>query len=229
MPWKAPDGIAVELHWDLVRPWDPFRPDLDAIFGRSSQPTGKGMATPSAADAVLLQCLQHHQEGFSCLARSVDIDRLARVLDETGWETLVSHAVAAGAGPLVAAGLESSRRMLGSPVSDHTLRRLLPSGFAAFGLRRLRLDRMIERRQAEAQPSLRWLVRFWTCPDGRARIAAFRHCFGLEPGFWEDTFFVPRGEVPLARRAKVRAGRSAAVAWLVLYQAWLLVEPEGGS
>ena len=214
IPWRSGTGVGVDLHWDVVRPADGFRPDLEGTFARSVAPAlaSGTFRVPCATDAILLQCLQHHQEGFRRLSRAVDLDRLSRRLSAAEWEDLVVRALDAGLGPLAWAGLETSRLVFGTPVPPSVSSALAPRALARVALESLRTDLLLREAADEPDPAIPWLVRIWTAPDGRRRLRVLRHLLALEPGFWEDRFFVPRSDVPLARRVRARWQRLAVVA-----------------
>lgn len=227
VPLRSPAGIGVDLHWDIVRPHEGFRPDLGAIFdrARAAAPTA-APAAPVVEDALLIQCLQHHQEGFASLCRTVDVDRLARRLDRRGWELVASSGRTAGMSALLWACLESSRRLVDTPVPAEILERVLPPGPVRAGIARLRPDLLIRRSAVARQPSIKWAVRFWTAPDGAHRLRVLRDLFLVEGGYWEDSLHVGRRQVPLPRRLVVRAGRLRTGLKLVAQQAWLAARSE---
>ncbi len=224
VPWRAPSGIVTDLHWSVVGPRSAFRPDLPGILARAGErrPRRSGPACPVPADALLLMSLQHQQEGFSDLRRAVDADRLARLMSPEDWDLLVRHATSSGMGALVAVYLLTSRNLLGTTVPAWVSASLYPGGFQGFALRRLRLEEMVARRMAAEVPAVKWLVHCWTAPDPAARRRVVRDLLLVEPGYWEDTFFVPRAAVPLSKRLIVRLGRWRTAAKLIAYEAWLL-------
>jgi hypothetical protein len=61
VPWTSPDGaVTLELHWELVRPGDPFPLDAAAVFERTLPFPAAGITARRLAPADLLDHLAAH-------------------------------------------------------------------------------------------------------------------------------------------------------------------------
>jgi hypothetical protein len=92
------------------------------------------MWIPSPHHQLLQIVLQNLQEGFSRLAREVDIDRITSNAEGFDWNALVKATRDGGLQSAVAVSLQLSRRLLGTVVPPDVSRELAPSRAARFHL-----------------------------------------------------------------------------------------------
>jgi hypothetical protein len=122
------DGSWIDLHWNLVGMGESrkhIRMPTDELLQRAvPQPSGGfGLLTLDPQDTLLHLCVNYGLDGGRRLRALVDIDTVAR----SGRVDLVEfgrRALLAGAGPLSAAILQRTSRLLGTPMAPEVLREL---------------------------------------------------------------------------------------------------------
>ena len=132
-PLVNANRMAVELHWTLVRPDRPFRPDLDGLWERA-QPTEIASVPVwvlSPEDLLLHLSLQVSQDRFAGTLRSLcDIDHAAHCYrNEINWRTVRQRAVTWSAQHSAYLSLRLASELLGTAVPDEILDELQPGDF----------------------------------------------------------------------------------------------------
>jgi hypothetical protein len=125
----------VDLHWTLV--------DDTAARGRCRFPTeplfaahrqvvlaGAAVPTTGPVHTVLHVALHAALSGATRLVWLVDLDRVVR-RDEPDWDEVLREAASAAMAAQVGVVLARARRIVGAPVPNEVLRRLVPTGWRA--------------------------------------------------------------------------------------------------
>gem|GEM_PF-1178560 len=170
-PLVSPHGTIVEIHWTLVRPDHPFKPDLDGLWERArpAEVAGVLVRVLSAEDTLIYLSFQAAQDRFIHALKYVcDIAQVvARYQHEINWRVVSERARSWGGQHSVYLALYLARDLLGAEVPDETLAELRPASFDA----RLAVwarDRLL-RRAEEAQPLGPKFMRAWNAPTWGAR------------------------------------------------------------
>jgi hypothetical protein len=193
------DSHCVELHWDLSMPDSPFRLSPETVLeeARRLELDGRpAILIPRAEHLILHVVLQNLQEGFSRMARTVDVDRILTVEPSLDWDDLVSEARRGRLGHATALTLKLAKRLLDSAVPEGVVRRLSPSPSSRAHLTLMDPAGFLLRQESIHVAAAKDLVDFWLADDLGARIAILRglmqHGFrsGLEAdrsGLWHGT------------------------------------------
>jgi hypothetical protein len=166
IPLEHPRSIYVEIHWALTRPHSPVRIDPSAVFEQGRELVldgGLPRLAPRAEHMILHLVLQNLQEGYSRLARIVDIDRVVATGNGLDWEFLAEEARRGNLGSPLALSLQLARLLLGTSVPDAVMRELRPPATARFHLALLLpAPSLLEQRRPANDSDLRllelWLV-----------------------------------------------------------------------
>lgn len=172
LPLTRPDGMILELHWDLVKPDRPYRLDPRGVIERSVALPAPAttMRMPSIEDQVLHTVVQQLQNGFTHLSRTVDLDRLVAV-GRPDWEVLEERARACRLSHALAYGLQLARHLLGTNCPDGVVEALAPGPLARahlslFDPLQSALDQRFDERRAEYN-----LLRLWLTQTRASRVA----------------------------------------------------------
>jgi len=137
IPLRHPGAHIAEIHWALTRANLPFQLDAEAFLSRVvpiERPDRPVLLMP-APELMLLHLVgQNLQEGFSRVARLVDLDRIIASGVEIDWDVFLAAARDGGLGPASALSLHLAERLLGADVPTGVLRQLEPSPAARFHL-----------------------------------------------------------------------------------------------
>ena len=143
---KRPEGLpalSIELHWHLVVPSWPCRPDLDGIWARAVPATiaGIGAMTLSPDDTLLHLCLHACKHKLTAGLRPLcDIAEVIRHhSDRIDWAAVIRRALQWRTGSFTYVPLLLARELLGASVPDRALDGLAPTA----------LDRQIVRVAAQ--------------------------------------------------------------------------------
>ena len=177
IPLDHPDSHAVEIHWALSRATAPFQLDSKEVLAQSIRLEKVGqpdLLLPRPEHMLLHLVLQNLQEGFSRLARLVDIDRLVATTPDMDWEVLV---VAAKKGSLTSAtalSLQLASRLLGSCIPAPVIEELRPGPVSRFNLTMMRpVSSLLNQRLLHADAAIR-LHEFWLLRGASKRISLLR-------------------------------------------------------
>jgi hypothetical protein len=171
------DSHCVELHWDLSMPDSPFRLSPERVLQEARRLELKDrpvILVPRAEHLVLHVVLQNLQEGFSRLARAVDVDRILIVEPSFDWDELVTEARRGKLGHATALTLQLARRFLDSPVPEDVVRRLSPSPLSRAHLALMDPPRFLLHQECLRVAAARDLADFWLADDWGARVDILR-------------------------------------------------------
>jgi hypothetical protein len=211
---QRPDGIIVELHWELSRPIESLH--LDAAAFRTESVVARAaprLRVPRPELALLHIVAENLRDGFDRLTRLVDVDRIVASTPAMDWRYLESAAREARLLPSLALVLELSRDMLGTPLPDDVRRRIRPSAIVRFHLALLRPGASMLRQRALTRPSWVVLLQLWLL-SGEPRTAALRRMLRGEDA--DPLDWIWRGDAspdaagPIAARPVRRMGKLAA-------------------
>jgi hypothetical protein len=168
-PLEHRDSHVVEIHWALSPPGSLFQLDEATVIEhaiRLERPSGPPFKAPRPEHMILHLVLQNLQEGFSRVARTVDIDRIISAVPALDWDALASSAVDGRLVSPAALSLRHAMLLLGTPVREEDLCRLLPSRVARFHLAGLLpassiLDQRYQHGHAGRHLLELWLLRSW--------------------------------------------------------------------
>jgi hypothetical protein len=159
---QRPDGIIVELHWELSRAIEPLHLDATAFRAESVVVAGTPRVRVPRPELTLLHIVAENlRDGFDRLTRLVDVDRIVAATPAMDWRYVESAARAARLLPSLALVLELSRDMLGTPLPDDLRRRIRPSAIVRFHLALLRPGASMLRQRALTRPSWVVLLQLW--------------------------------------------------------------------
>lgn len=165
-----PHGVVTELHWDVVRRGAAYRIDPERMLedGISVALRDVGVVrAPCWEDHLLLIVLQNLQDGFSRLARFVDIDRIVRSAQPFDWDRLIETAHMGGLVKPLALSLRICERLLVTPVPAHAFERLAFDRASRLHLGLLRpAEFVLEQRAKRIWPASR-LLSLWLLPSWR--------------------------------------------------------------
>ena len=169
---QRPDGIIVELHWNLTRPIEPFLIDAASVLRESVAVRGPmAMRVPRPEHALLHTVLEIVRE-FDRLTRIVDVDRIVSAAPAIDWRYLEETARKARLLPSLALALELSRNMLGTAVPDEVRRRIRPPASVRLHLALLRPAASLLRQRALTRPSWLTLFQLWLLSGERRSTLA---------------------------------------------------------
>ena len=218
---RSESGINVELHWDLSRPADYVRMDIEGMQSRARALVSSGVPLhlPAHEDQLLHAASQALREGFRDLRRVVDAALLLRAGAGAARE-VAGRAVTSGLGTPLWVLLGMTREVAGvaEPGLETALR---PGGFAAACLQSLDLaDDALARHRRPV--GVRSLVASLCSPGlatGLSRLQA--SLFPGEAGFLDDGHHPddPPGHL---RRAVLSTKRLGSLLGAGVYQAWRL-------
>lgn len=214
-----PKGSIVELHWDLIRPDEPFQLDAAAFLHRSRvnhRSMGPDFRVPSPEDMVLHMASQNLGDSFR-LRRLVDVDRTIACSARLDWGYLERSAKAGRLQVVLALSLRLCETLLGTSV---------PPGF----IRTLRVPRIVRVHLTLLRP-LQWVA---LQPPDRTAASELRHFWfilGWRPRLKRIAQMLARREDPLnwiwkgrdapEERAAAPLQGIASLFKLVVYQAWV--------
>lgn len=141
IPLYHANSHAVEIHWGLATPGSPFALDAAEMLRSAVPHSANGLGPvllPSPEQMFLHLVLQNVQEGFSRLARTVDVDRILTAPTRLDWETVARRAAAGGLTSSAALSLQLAQRLLDTPLPREATTRLRPSGAARLHLALMR-------------------------------------------------------------------------------------------
>jgi hypothetical protein len=219
---RGPTGINVEVHWDVSRPADYFRFDLEGLRERARSLTMDGISIrlPEPADQLLHAAAQCIDEGFTNVWRVVDGALLLR------WGDLNTHGLARradeqGVGSALWALLRLIDRLTGvaSPALEQAL---APSRLRQRCIESLDLAGTMMNGFASRHSGHRRLVEWLCAPSGvRSLSQAARFVF---PG---EALLLAWGHQPDAlpgplKRTRIGLGQLWSLSKIVGYQGWCL-------
>jgi hypothetical protein len=205
---QRPDGIIVELHWELTRSIEPFHLDAAAfIAGSVSVPGAVRMRVPRPEHALLHIVAENLRDGFNRLTRLVDVDRIVATAPAMDWSYLEATARDARLLPSLALSLEMSRDMLGTQVPDELCRRIQPSAWVRLHLALLRPGASLLRQRAVTRPTWVTLLQLWLL-SGESRPAALARLFRGEDAdpldwMWQGNSAPVAAAHPVSRLGKL--------------------------
>jgi hypothetical protein len=216
----------VEIHWALTMPKAPFQLDASEVLAQSTlleRPGQPVLFLPRPEHTLLHLVVQNLQEGFSRLARLVDIDRIVASTPGLDWEVLVAAARKGNLASATAESLQLAHRLLGATVPDGVLRELRPGPVARFHLAIMRPDRSLLSQRSESVYSAKDLHELWLLGGLCRRLLLLRQMLVSDPAI-----IFPRQERPGALVRLWRLGKLV-VLQLYLYVAAALdqVTPSG--
>ena len=221
---RKPSGVTVEVHWDLSRPSDYFRFDLDGWLKRSRllDAGGMTMRTPSGGDQLLHAASQALGERFSGLRRVLDAALLLRcgAGDDPG---LVERARSQGLATALWVLLELAREITEVEAPTGLERGLRPRRAVRSCLASLRLSDRAVALDGSSPEVFKSLLRWLCAPNPlRALAEVGRFVFPGEMHFLEAGY--PPGNLPgPARRALLSVRRSGTVVRIASHQLGRLV------
>ncbi len=173
IPLRAPQGAIVELHWRLAAKDALFSLSASEVLQRATSiPTPHGrLRIPSAEDLVLQITLQCAAEGFSRVARIVDLDRMLALADNLNWERIELGAQQASLGSTLWLALRLARRMFDTPLPPGAPEGLAPRRVTRFHLELLRPRRELFGPNDRNAHARRRLVTLWLVPGWSRRFA----------------------------------------------------------
>ena len=172
---QRPDGIIVELHWELTRVIEPFHLDAAAFLAESVVvPGALRMRVPRPELALLHIVAENLRDGFNRLTRLVDVDRIVATTPAMDWGYLEATARTARLLPSLALALELSRDMLGTPLPDEVRQRIRPSAAVRFHVALLRPGASLLRQRALTRPSWMVLLQLWLLSGERRAVVLAR-------------------------------------------------------
>ncbi len=218
-------GVRIELHWDLSKPADYYRFDLNdwRKSSRSIEVNGVRIAVPSDEKQLLHAAAQAVSEGFIDLRRVVDAAFLLR----NGSLQLSSVAKSArnqGIQYGLWTLLDLLRTLGGLEVSTELMLKIQPPESRRNCIRSLSLAEKMLDRSTVHRSGLRTWIYWLCCPDPRlTRSKAYSYLFPddvhlLEMGYSPDSM------PSLLNRFRISAIMSWSLLKLTAYQAWCLTK-----
>lgn len=172
LPLAHRDGQIIELHWDLVKPGRPYRLPPEEMIRRSTplEVAGATVHVPTAEDQILHTAIQQLQDGFTFIARSVDLDRVAAV-HSPRWEEIATRAIDGQLATAVAYAAQLARCTLKSPIPDGLVRELAPGRLARTHLSLMRPVHSAMEQRFVGHPTASNLLRMWLSQGHRSRAS----------------------------------------------------------
>lgn len=211
-------GFRFEVHWDLTRPRDPFRPAIEWWWEgiREVSCLGSPVRTLAPERNVFHFSLQNAQEGFTRLSRLYDLVRVLEkerdsIVQRMARDLLLEHQ------PVAYLSLRLARELLGAKVEERELERLhvgWPTRLA-FGALRFQ-DAMVEQ-TALLDPDIRFLFTFWLSCGARAKLRRLRELLLPDDSLLERSLQISAAEIGVGRRIRFRVRRLLTVVKLVAY------------
>ena len=170
LPLAHHDGQMIELHWDLVKPGRRYKLDAAGVMERAVavDAAGASLWIPSLEDQMLHAAIQQLQDGYTFLARSVDLDRLIRS-DAPDWELLQQRAIEGNLGTALAYALQLAHWTMQTPIASSTVGSLAPGYIARAHLSMLRPVRSALEQRFVGHPAASKLLRLWLSQGARRR------------------------------------------------------------
>jgi len=175
LPLSHPDGHVVEVHWALSRPGSPFGLGAGAILDQAVayRPlAGPGQRHPRPEHMILHLALQNLREGFSRLARLVDMDRIIASQPDLDWSALTRIACNEGLASPAALSLRLLSRLFGIEVPEEAARALRPSAVSRAHLAMLRPEHSLLTQRSERTYSAKSLLELWLLRGTRSRASS---------------------------------------------------------
>lgn len=220
--FRSSAGVLVELHWDLSRPTDYTRFDLDGFFGRARviEHGGAALRVPADSDQLLHAACQALRRGYADLRRLIDAALLVKV-GAAGTPGLAGTAERQGMATAVWVLLNLGRELAGPAVPDAVESALRPRPLVRRCLNSLPLSEVVLEVDAQ-HDGLRHLLIWLSAPSLGAAASEIRqflvpgelqlldegHDPGRLPGFW--------------RRGALTARHTASLLKIAGFQAWRL-------
>ena len=172
LPLTRPDGIILELHWDLVKPDRPYRLDPLGVIERSIPlPELPGtLRMPSVEDQILHAVVQQLQDGFTHFSRTVDLDRLVAT-GRTEWDVLATRAREYRLGPALAYALQVARHLLATDCPAEVVGALSPGRLARAHLSFFDPVRSVLDQRFVGRPTAYNLLRLWLTQGDASRLS----------------------------------------------------------
>jgi hypothetical protein len=213
---EGPGRPRVELHWNLVRPDEPYRLGAEEMLVDRFVPVGpNAFWCPHPDGQILHVCASLLRSGFTELKRLVDIDRLVRSGSEIRWAQLTARAQRHGLAPTLRVALELTERLLGTPL-DAALAIVLPVRAISQRLETIGVENFpLLEPPADWRP-LRHAVRFWLLDQKTTVLRQFI----FNPAFERARLRAIGTSLP--RRVLTAAKRAVIAAWMAGWQlGWL--------
>jgi hypothetical protein len=171
-PMARPDGIRVEIHWNIARPDGRFQIDLDGLWERAQRASIAGVEALvlSPEDLILHLCLHSSfTHKFRIGVRMCwDIREVARhYRNAIDWDLLVRRAQHWGIGKYVYLTLRLVHELLDADIPIPLLAALEPPGFSPDVLVWARTSIFLSESDVAVTPSM---ARLWTARRLRAKF-----------------------------------------------------------
>jgi hypothetical protein len=205
LPLRHPDAHLVEIHWALTRTGAPFELDATEFLAQSTRLERPGrpvLFLPRPEHTLLHMVVQNLQEGFSRLARLVDMDRIVASTPGFDWNTLLTEARNGHLASATAVSLQLANRLLGARVPEGVLDELRPGPVARFHLAIMRPEESMLTQRLQTTHAAKRLHEFWLLKSIRRRILLIWQMLLSDAAI---TF--PQGDRPGAFRRLLRLGK----------------------
>lgn len=187
-PYDLPgEDVVIELHWDLVSPGFPIRPDLEGLWERSEKARIAGVPARVLAPEDLLLYLCMHLSlqflyAYYPIRSLYDIASVVNAFNERlDWEELGVRAKGWGAVHSTCLTLALAEKELGVKLTPQLLSSLAPDGYEA-SLLDWAQERLFLEREKDVAPWMKppmsdQFERFWTTGNLRERVRTFWQVF----------------------------------------------------
>jgi hypothetical protein len=219
------DNIVIELHWDLSRPEDYCRFDLDGFAARSRRVELDGVSVriPSDEDQVLHSAFQLLCDGCASLRRVLDTALLFRN-GRVDPARLLELARNQGLDTALWVLLRLQRSILGAESIPEGLDEALrPAPVARRCLESLDLPTRSAARDAEHRTSFKKLILCLCAPDLGTAISELKRYVLVGRSQWLDMGYAPSAPPGWVRRGAIGARRCLSLAKMFVYQALHLI------
>ncbi len=172
LPLMRPDGLIVELHWDLVKPGRAYRLDPLEVIKRTVplHQLAETLRMPCVEDQILHAVVQQLQDGFTYFSRTVDLDRLVAA-GRTEWDILATRAREYRLGPALAYALQVARHLLATDCPAEVIRALSPGRLARTHLSFFDPVRSALNQRFVGRPTAYNLLRLWLTQGDASRVS----------------------------------------------------------
>ncbi len=217
------DSVVIELHWDLSKPQDYCRFDLDGFVTRTSpiEVDGLSVQVPSDEDQLLHAAYQSLCDGFPDLRRVLDA---ALVLKRGRVDPGLLAKLARDQGVATSLWLllDLQRAILGEPIPPELERAVQPDALVRRCLRSLELPSRSVAGDAERRAGFKKLMLCLCAPDLGTAMFEIRRYVLVGRDQWLDMGYDPEAPPSRTRRISIGMRRCLSLARILAYQAWRL-------
>lgn len=174
LPLRHRGGFVVEVHWALTRGPGPGSDRLDARRFLDDAVRVRELRMPCPEHLLLHAASQINEDRFPRMCRFVDVDRLVRRTSPLDWDRISAEARAGGQENALAFVLDTSRRLLRTPVPDSARDLIRASPATRWHLGLFRVEDALRSPRFAGSWSIAKLLSFWLSDGARERLGQVR-------------------------------------------------------